>query len=233
MICHHNPQSITDKCIVLDLDETCLHTVEGFDKLIQSGIMTKSEFYPIRNRLYKFNIVDVVTPSGTGEITQVWGVKRPGLDEFINFCCGYFRGVMVWSAGKYKYVHAITEKVIFKNSKCCPKTIFTFNDCEISNRHYVKRLSNMFSHESVKGFMTPSNTFVLDDRQYTFSLNTGNGILIPEYYPKLSGKIDTIDPIKVLNDKDDALQKLQIWLMNPLIREAADVRSIDKSRIFV
>ena len=232
MECHFNPNSETDQCIVLDLDETLVHSQENFASLAQTSLLTNPKYYPVRDRVYSFTIVDPVTRVGEGQKVEIWGVERPDLRKFINFCCRHFRITAVWSAGRYRYVHAIVNNVIFKGSKCFPGTVFTYDDCSNYRGKLVKQLSKMFKHSCLQNHMRPSNTFVIDDRESTFTRNLGNGVLIPEYLPNPAGNTN-IMPDTVLNDRDNALTLLMAWFMKPNVKEAPDVRSLNKSDIFM
>ena len=72
--------------------------------------------------------------------------------------------------------------------------------------------------------MNEKNTYVLDDRDDTFALNKGNGILIPEYEVSLTKR--------GLDKEDDNLLKLMAWLSIDVNKQCRDVRQLDKSRIF-
>ena len=73
--------------------------------------------------------------------------------------------------------------------------------------------------------MNPKNTFVLDDRSETFSLNKRNGIQIPEFESDMS-----IDDI--CNHTDCDLLKLMAWFSTKEVKECDDVRKLNKKNIF-
>ena len=86
-LCYLIPKkSLTDKAIILDLDETCIHTAED-DKSMNKSICDNPNLDG-----------DVYTLTLDAGKLKMWGTKRPHLDEFLLFCFSYFKHVCVWSA---------------------------------------------------------------------------------------------------------------------------------------
>lgn len=108
---HRNP-----KCIVLDLDETLIHSKAG-------TWSKKGSKVPIHN----INI--------EGDAWTV--IERPHLKDFINFIHEYFDLVIVWSAGTFEYVHAICKLIFPYYDECI---IYTRDDCVYENGNYIKPL---------------------------------------------------------------------------------------------
>ena len=73
--------------------------------------------------------------------------------------------------------------------------------------------------------MNEKNTFVLDDRSETFSLNKRNGIQIPEFESDMSVE-------DICNHPDDELLKLMTWLSTDEVKQSKDVRKLNKNDIF-
>jgi TFIIF-interacting CTD phosphatase-like protein len=229
----------TNKCIVLDLDETLLHTDENEDSSTfeELNFMSNPNLYPIRDRLYRFDIYDIGSKNGYGPKSEIWGITRPHLNEFLSFCCQYFSVVAVWSAGQQRYVDAICQR-IFRNVER-PHIIYTRNNCQkhVKTESTFKplfKLSTEFVHTKDKYYqkddqqksnqLTLENTFIIDDRASTFIENPLNAIQVPPYEPRMN--------IQELMQDDDTLLRLMDWFMKPEVIQAKDVRILRKNNIF-
>ena len=213
--------SSTNKCMVFDIDSTLVYSDEDIENYNRLIVETKNSNANLKDRTYFIDLIDIGEEPGTGKTSNLWGVIRPHFFEFALFAASYFDKIAIWSAGHYRYVHSICD-VLFPDSFLQPKLILTRDDCSIDeDKSYYKPLSKIFN--SNNGF-SPENTFVLDDRDDTFSKNPQNGILIPAYTPclNLAG---------VLND-DIALQQLMCWLSLDFVAKSSDIQKIDKSNIF-
>jgi len=215
--------SITNKCIVIDLDQTLIATQDSMDSLKNMGILSDSKLISLRNRIYYFTIEDLEKP-GVGTRYEFWGVTRPHLTEFLIFCFSYFKIVAVWSAGKRQYVEAIVDH-IFRDIRP-PHVIFTFDDVVIGPKgHIGKPLISMIDSNSVLlRYMSLQNTFAVDDNSMTFRDNEGNGILIPAYDPASN--------VNAMARDDPSLLQIKYWLLQPEVVKASDVTVLDKSKIF-
>lgn len=214
--------SITDKCIVLDLDQTLIATQDSIQSLYSLEILSNPKLIPVRNRTYYFAIEDLEKP-GVGSKYDYWGITRPHLTDFLIFCFSYFRVVAVWSAGKRQYVEAIVD-YIFKDIRP-PHVVFSYDDTIVNGNRITKPLTKMFeSNPALKRSMTLENTLVLDDNVSTFSENVENGILIPPFEPALD--------LSAMNEEDPTLLQFKCWLLLPEIANAEDVTKLNKEEIF-
>jgi TFIIF-interacting CTD phosphatase-like protein len=216
---------LTDKCIVLDMDETLIHSCEDIGKLKELNILCDPAKLDLKKRTYVLSLDDVVYKNGTGIKTDIWGIVRPHVKEFLISCFAYFKTVIVWSAGKRKYVEAIVDH-LFKDIRR-PHVIYTRDDCEIGNGNLlVKPLQKMIDNENgLSKYMSLKNTFIVDDRLSVFEYdNPDNGIQIPAYKPDFNEHSLRTDNI--------ALKQLMIWLNRPEVMDCKDVRELDKSEIF-
>ena len=211
------------KNIVLDIAATMVHTLGDEDEFLNLQVFTNPKMIKYRPRLYSMELRDVTSPPGTGEEMTLYGVYRPYLKEFIEFCFDYFDNVIIWSAGKKKYVEKMCE-LMFIDMSNQPLVIYNYDDCGVYDDFIRKPLKKLYEDPRVKGKMNEKNTYVLDDRDDTFALNKGNGILIPEYEASLTKK--------GLDKEDDNLLKLMAWLSIDVNKQCRDVRQLDKSRIF-
>jgi len=215
--------SITDKCIVLDLDQTLIATQESIESLKELNILSDPNLISLRRRVYYVTIEDLEKP-GIGTKYDFWGITRPHVQEFLIFCFSYFKIVSVWSAGKRPYVEAIVD-YIFKDLPQ-PHVIFTHDDVKIGPKgHILKPLNKMIeSNPVLRRNMSLQNTFAIDDNSMTFFNNHNNGILIPAYDPSLS--------INALARDDHALLQLKYWLLQPDVVNSHDITTLDKTHIF-
>lgn len=215
--------AITDKCIVLDLDQTLIATQDSIGSLKQLGILLNPTLISLRNRTYFIEIEDLEKP-GIGTKYDFWGVSRPHVQEFLIFCFSYFKIVAVWSAGKRPYVEAIVD-YLFKDLPQ-PHIIFSHDDITIGPQgHIEKPLTKMIeSNPILRRHMSLQNTFAVDDNAMTFFLNHNNGILIPAYDPSLN--------VNAMGRDDPTLLQLKYWLLQPEVVSSRDVTTLDKSNIF-
>lgn len=211
------------KNIVLDIDATLVHTHGDDDEYLKLNLFTNPKMLKYRGRVYSMYLTDVTSPPGTGEEMKLYGIYRPYLKEFIDFCFEYFDNVIVWSAGKKKYVEKMCE-LIFTDRNKQPLLIYNYDDCEIYDDYIRKPLSKLYKDPRTKGKINEKNTYVLDDRDDTFALNKCNGVMIPEYE-------STLD-VKGLNKNDDNLLKFMAWLSMEKHSKSNDVRKLDKKKVF-
>lgn len=213
----------TDKCMSFDLDLTLINTFTEIDNLGKLDVFTGKN-RALHERIYTIDLHDVVTDPGEGIYSRMWGAYRPGWSQFYTFCRAYFKYIVVWSAGQPKYVNAIVD-LLFPDPTFQPLVIYNWNHCiKVDEFTIHKPLKNFFEDIKTKGLILPEKTFVLDDRDDTFSLNKGNGILIPAY---------EIKPRESHIMKDDTrLLELEKWLSQDIVASCKDVRLLDKSNIF-
>ena len=218
-------KSLTDKCIVLDLDETLVHSNENLGELKALNIMKDPKLMDLRNRTYEISMDDVVYKKGQGIKTEMWGIVRPHVKEFLIACFSYFKVVIVWSAGKKKYVNAIVD-FLFKDIKR-PHIVYARDQCERTTDNILtKPLEKMIKQEpGLSKYMSLDNTFIIDDRRSVFEgPNQYNGIQIPAYKPDFN--------IRSLRTDDIALKQLMTWLLRPDVMNSTDIRDLSKQNVF-
>lgn len=216
-----SPESLTEKCVILDLDETLVSTQEDLSDLTRLKILSDPKLMSLRPRIYVLEMNDVITPTGTGKTDMMWGIVRPHVMEFLIFCFSYFKIVAIWSAGQNKYVDVIVNH-LFKDLKP-PHVIFSMDDI---GSKITKPIVEMIAKvTNLKDYMSLENTLVIDDRIDNFSANPKNGILIPGYRPE-----PNIDQLKA---EDQALLQIKTWLLLDEVKNSSDVRTLDKTNIFI
>lgn len=207
-------------------DENSLERAPTFESL---ELFTNPTRAHLRSRVYLLDMIDVTSEAGTGRRTKMWGVFRPYTKEFMQFCTTHLKHTLIFSAGRPKYVKAMSE-VLFMDTEIPPSVIFDSEKCDIGKYHVHKRLSDIISDPSLCGEVDEKSIFHIDDREDTFSLNVGNGIVIPAYAPKLTGTPEEV--IEEILKPDVALLQLMCWLSLPEVVNCEDVRTLDKSTIF-
>jgi len=218
---------LTARTIVLDLDNTLICTQDEMDDYKNLKIGTDPKLTSLRSRVYRLSASDVVSKRGSGENFLFWGTMRPGCRKFLDFCFRYFRYVVVWSAGKKRYVEALVDYLFKDTFK--PDLILTHDDCvrayDGDSAILEKPLTKVMKLLGAKE-VKESNILVLDDNPTTFSgPNPDNALYIPMYEPK--PEIEELE-----DESDQALAQAERWLLLPEVIKSPDVRQLDKSEIF-
>lgn len=211
--------------IVLDIDQTLVHThgdINNFDML---NIYKKAKRVKLRKKLYSMKLYDVSVEDGTGDEIYLAGIYRNYLKEFLDFVMEHYN-VIIWSAGRMKYVHTMVDKMFPIGSKR-PHIVYTYDDCDIGKEDYLKKpLKKLYNDSRIKHLnMNETNTLVVDDREDTFSLNKKNGIQIPEFESDMTAEEIDFHP-------DIALLQLIAFLKKPEVMNCKDVRTLEKRNIF-
>ena len=167
-------------------------------------------------------LVDVDEPVGSGDVWEMWGIERPKLHEFINFCFKRFEYVIIWSAGKKRYVDRLSDR-LFRNVRNDPHLVLSWDNCRKTNDNYDKPIMDMTEQfPDIADSINLETTFIVDDRSENFDFtNKDNGIHIPPYRP-----CPTVDGLLV---QDDTLDVLMKWLDKVDVRNCEDVRDIPKA----
>jgi hypothetical protein len=217
-------KSLTDKCIVLDLDQTLIATQDTKESLKRLGIFSNPHNMHVRPRVYDLHIEDYEKP-GSGSKYNFWGIIRPHLHEFLVFCFNYFKYVVVYSAGKRPYVEAIVDD-IFRDLPM-PHAVFSYDDIIMNSAGQVEKpltkIIAMAPH--VLHGMSLENTLAIDDNPTTFHHNMGNAVLIPAYEPHTSS-------VTGIEMDDVTLLQLKYWLLQPEVIKNTNVALLDKTTIF-
>ena len=195
--------SKTGNCVVLDFDQCCLRTMDSTKSLID--LFRKSERNGTKpellERLYilylgEHAILDRELFISRKEFEEMhpkykravdiftmWGIKRPHLDEFLDFCFEHFEKVIVWSAGQRDYVHALVD-VLFSNTVRKPDYVWTGDNIYFNDEGDVVKSLEKLVEELDDPLVTMDNIIAIDDTGSTFSENPNNAIHIPVYEPE-------------------------------------------------
>lgn len=220
---------MTDKSIVLDLDETLVQALTcDEDDRIQLQQLEDLKIYDdpnntdLNRRSHRLRMYDACAAPGTGEKFAAWVLERPHLREFLIYCFEYFKTVNVWTAGTKKYGEEIAQAI--SKSVHPFDHIFTRENCDLApdGRTCYKPLEKMI--EKYPDIGPIEKVFILDDRTVSFTPDPDNGVLIPPYQPSMT--------LNSLNRDDDNLLRFKYWLNLDVVKECPDIRTLDKSNIF-
>jgi hypothetical protein len=194
------------KHLVMDLDETLVHTFDPKDNFEAFAEDLTDEQ---RSRIYVLRF-----PSGE----SLWGYVRPYAEDFLRVAFEEFDTVGVWSAGTSYYVNLIVQ-ILFKDQQ--PAYVMSRDQC---NELVLKKepMPCRFKPLEILYHRYPdhneANTVIVDDRHDICSLNCMNNIRIPEYLLNHTSYPTLVDDVTLLI--------LAEWFQSPEFRSAPDVRKI-------
>jgi hypothetical protein len=179
------------KYVVLDLDECLVTSYKG--DMIYNICMNQPQYITVRHRVHRITF--------DGDVYSC--LSRPHLRDFLIFLQSRYK-VVVWSAGDFRYVHAITKHIFHGLPE--PDLILTRNDVtNIAPKVYHKPLTTLFQHRPDANM---SNSVIIDNMENNFRGNPANGIHVPNFEPTVhsihAAGADTIllSAAKWLEDND-------------------------------
>jgi hypothetical protein len=194
------------KRLILDLDETLVHTFAAEDNF--------PAFYNNLTEDQKKRVYAIEFPTGE----TLYGYIRPGVEFFLQVAFQEFDSVSVWSAGTEYYVHEIV-KLVFKNQM--PDFIMTRNDCnelQLIKTEQVCRFKPLeIIYKKYPGY-NEMNTLIVDDRRDICKLNCINNIQVPEFMLTINTYLTLLN--------DTSLETLAKWFQTDLFRQSRDIRTI-------
>jgi TFIIF-interacting CTD phosphatase-like protein len=219
---------LTDRTLILDLDETLVRTFDNCSFVAKLGVYQNLEMI----RFLHMNEHIAYTISNDDN-TYNWGLLRPHLHEFLTFIHNYFSHIIVWSAGCFKYVAQICQIIFEQNDFPVPTTIWCRDNCAGSKdgRFYTKPIQSLITYMNNDGYqLKPTHTLILDDKPYSFEENEQNGVQVPPWIPGGEAENLTINIIK--DRSEDSLIQFCKWLYSPEVMNCQDVRELKKNKIF-
>jgi len=211
-------KSLTDKILILDLDNCLLYAHEDKHKTRMNELM-KPENMGERHRVTVANIV----PKGHKREVIYSSTARPDLHRFFEFAKLYFETIIFWSAADPDYVHKFVNLICRGSIE--PDLILTREHIEYvgppdsqGHRDYHKPLTVL--KKLYPAYYDPKRILFLDDKEDNFRDNVDNGLVIPEYEGKKT------------EDNDSCLLSLMDWLMTPEVIKSTDVRKLNKEHVF-
>lgn len=197
------------KHLILDLDETLVHTFDEKDGLASfANDLTPEQ----RKRIYMIEF-----PGGD----TLWGYVRPYVEDFLRVAFNEFESVGVWSAGTQYYVANIVQ-VVFKDQS--PKFVMSRNQCnelKIKTEEVPCRYKPLEVIYHSYPDHNPANTVIVDDRHDICALNCMNNIRVPEFLITRDNYFTMVNDITLLT--------LAKWFQTDEFRNSVDVRLV-KSR---
>lgn len=204
--------------IVLDIDETLVHSYDNlvsYDYFFTNHRKKFSEFH-YSKKIKKLDI------SGMEDPEDMWTVKRPYVDEFINYVTEVFDYVIIWSAGQKRYVDEIVD---FLFTDRMPDAVYS-RDFLKTNPYgnTTKPLSKIYK---TFGDLNEKNTILVDNLPSNFSKqDLGNCIQIHDFEPDVKSLVDDS------YNNDTCLRDLCNWFDSIFYRRVKDIRHVDKTNIF-
>lgn len=164
------------KTLVLDLDETLVHT----------------SFQPVDNASFELNI-NIEDPSGgPGQIFRAYVYVRPGVSEYLKRMTELFN-VVVFTASVKQYCDMVMERL--DPSGKIQKLYRT--DCTFTNGVYVKDMRRFSSHLK--------DVVMIDNSAISCALQPDNCIVCPAFYDNMKDRylIDIIPLMEQLANCSD------------------------------
>lgn len=153
-------------CLVLDLDETLIHTWKRDDPRLQKKAKTQAP-----DRYYEFKLDDNYL---------YWGVTRPDVADFLKYDFRHFDIVGIWTAATSDYAEEI-KKRLEELSGYKFHFVWSRDMCTLVKGEYIKPLARLFSEFPD---IDPDNTLMLDDKRTIAVYNPKNLLQIQPYDPK-------------------------------------------------
>ncbi len=190
---------MSQKAIILDLDNTLIKTYGKMKEFTQLGIKNHLD---IVERCY---ILDFYNGENSRHPqSHRWGIKRPHLEAFLKYIFKNFDIVIVWSAGGEEYVNALV-KAIFTNRP--PHYIFHSGHCLRMGDDLTKPIALLFKHRPELANRIDENHIVMiDDREKNYLYNKGLGLVISAYDPDLT--------LESMREDDDGLLEAMKYIQN-------------------
>ncbi len=175
-------------CLILDLDETVIHSVSESEKEdLSDDELERMENFKGHNMDDYFTVLE-----------------RPGLQKFLDFAFENFN-VAIWTAASKEYALFIAEEIIIagKPERKLDFILFSYH-CDISKREKksIKKLDMIWDHYKIAGY-TPENTIIMDDHPQVARSQKDKCIWMPPF------ELDDED-----SEEDDVLYRIQKMLEN-------------------
>lgn len=148
--------------LVIDLDETLIHTV-GVSPYFNQQMSNSTDFhFQIKGNYY-------------------YVLKRPGLDIFLDFAIRHFR-VGIWTAAQKEYAIEICKKIFSYQQVCQISFIYSRNFCHIDHSNFPPRLTKPLKkvYEQHPEFHH-DNTLMIDNTAHVMMFNKENAIHVIDF----------------------------------------------------
>ena len=166
-------------CIVLDIDETLIHT-KHMTQVPNDKFKKQSDIsFKLHDVYYYIHI-------------------RPHAKEFLQKVFENFDHVCIWTAAEKSYAKKIISKLMTPEQQKSLLEFWSRKNCVIDNDgNYTKPLSKLFEKHS---FLNAKNTVLVDNNELITSLNKGMSINVPDFTGDKNDKtLLTLSPSKKVN----------------------------------
>lgn len=180
------PNSLNQKTVVLDLDQTLVHSTLFY---------LPADIPPCRSYDFRFML-------GEREVFCV--KKRPFVDKFLEYLNLKNFEIVIFTAGEKGYASSLLDKLD-------PNGLISHrlyrDSCKVFNRNYIKDLSRLGRDLS--------NVVIVDDRPSSYKLQPENGIHIKPFYDDLQDDelkklaLNFFNTCNDYNDLKDAVKHYQ------------------------
>lgn len=176
-----------NSCIVLDIDETLIHT-KNTSKSLDADLRKNSDIYFKINGLYYYVKV------------------RPYATSFLNAVFEKFDHVCIWTAAEKLYAKKIISHLMTPEQYGALLEFWSRKNCVIDkNRNYTKPLSKLFEKHS---FLNANNTVLVDNNKTITNLNKSMSINVPDFIGNKQDKtLLKLTPSTLIN----SVQKLTLY----------------------
>ena len=174
-------------CIVLDIDETLIHT-KHITQVPNDKFKKKSDISFKLHDMYYYVLV------------------RPHAKEFLQKIFENFDHVCIWTAAEKSYAKKIVSKLMTSEQQNSLLEFWSRKNCVVDNDgNYTKPLSKLFEKHS---FLNAKNIVLVDNNELITSLNKGISINVPDFTgDKKDETLLKLSPSKKVN----SLRRLGIY----------------------
>jgi len=186
----------TRKTLVLDLDETLVHSALKFSEYCDVRLHIIDDDVR-RNPVSAVSRVSAVSPG-----TIFYVSKRPYLDEFLRTSAQWY-DIAIYTASQRKYANPLIS--VLDTHRVVQKRYFR-DDCTFVNGTFVKDLSLVSPHLS--------NVLIIDNSPAAYQFNPANALPIEAWYddPNDEELLDILPLLYSLSFLDDVRSVLQLRL---------------------
>ena len=152
-------KSSFNSCIVLDIDETLIHT-KHMTTVPNDKFKKQSDIsFKLHDVYYYIHI-------------------RPHAKEFLQKVFENFDHVCIWTAAEKSYAKKIISKVMTPEQENKLLEFWSRKNCVIKDGNYTKPLTKLFKKHS---FLNAKNTVLVDNNELITSLNKGISINVSDF----------------------------------------------------
>jgi len=179
-------KSSFNSCVVLDIDETLIHTKYTTDKQDES-LKKKSDISFKINGIYYYILV------------------RPNAVSFLKAVFEKFEHVCIWTAAEKLYAKKIISNLFTEKQEASLLEFWSRKNCVIKDGNYTKPLTKLFNKHK---FLNLKNTVLIDNNNLITKLNKNMSINVPDYTGQKNDKILLkLTPLRTINSE----QKLTLY----------------------